>query len=71
MNKMSDKELDIILENDKEWRRHILKKISSIEDDQQDMLVTMTTLKVRFGLISGVFGTIAGTIAGFIADKIP
>jgi hypothetical protein len=59
---MTEKELDRILGNDKEWRKFLLQKIEAIEKEQRDMLITLTTLKIKLGFISAVFGLLGGYI---------
>lgn len=59
---MTEKELDRILGNDKEWRKYLLTKMEAIEKEQREMIITLTTLKVKLGFISAVFGLIGGYI---------
>lgn len=59
---MTEKELDRILGNDKEWRKFLLQKMDAIEKEQREMIITMTTLKVKLGFISAIFGLVGGYI---------
>jgi len=59
---MTEKELDRILGNDKEWRKFLLQKMEAIEKEQREMVITMTTLKVKLGFISAIFGLVGGYI---------
>ena len=59
---MTEKELDRILGNDKEWRKFLLQKMDAIEKEQREMVITMTTLKVKLGFISAIFGLVGGYI---------
>lgn len=59
---MTEKEIDRILGNDKEWRKFLLQKIEAIEKEQREMIITMTTLKVKLGFISAIFGLVGGYI---------
>lgn len=59
---MTEKELDRILGNDKEWRKYLLMKMEAIEKEQREMIITLTTLKVKLGFISAVFGLLGGYI---------
>jgi hypothetical protein len=59
---MTEKELDRILGNDKEWRKFLLQKMEAIEKEQREMIITMTTLKVKLGFISAIFGLVGGYI---------
>ena len=61
-----DKEL---LENEKEWRRFLAKEVAEIKKNQNDMMVTITTLKIKVGAISSVFGAIGAIIVSFITKK--
>ena len=59
---MTEKELDRILGNDKEWRKFLLQKMEAIEKEQREIIITMTTLKVKLGFISAIFGIVGGYI---------
>lgn len=59
---MTEKELERILGNDKEWRKYLLSKMEAIEKEQREMIITLTTLKVKLGFISAVFGLLGGYI---------
>ena len=59
---MTEKELDRILGNDKEWRKFLLQKMDAIEKEQREIIITMTTLKVKLGFISAIFGLVGGYI---------
>ena len=65
MEIMSDKELNRIVSNDKEWRRYIIKKLDKIEDEQQKQAIKVNTLEVKASL----FGIIFGFISGFFGSK--
>lgn len=67
---MSKERIDQVVTNEKEWRELILSKIDKIEDGQVTMLVTITTLKVKFGLIGSAFGFIGGAVVSIIAALI-
>jgi hypothetical protein len=59
---MTEKELDRILGNDKEWRKFLLSKMEVIEKEQREIIISLTTLKVKLGFISAVFGILGGYI---------
>lgn len=59
---MQEKEIDRVLSNDKEWRRYLLEELKEIKKEQREMVITMTTLKVKLGIISAVFGILGGYI---------
>jgi hypothetical protein len=50
--------------------RHLKRLLAEVKKNQTDILVTVTTLKVKFGLIGAVFGSIAGGIATLIIDVL-
>lgn len=64
---MSEDKLEQIVTNEKEWRKLLYKKIESMEEDQKqfkkDYFITITTLKVKHGILSAFFGVIGGSIA--------
>jgi hypothetical protein len=57
------------LENEREWRRYLTKQIDEIQQNQNMMLVTMTTLKIKIGAISSVFGAIGAIVVSFVSKK--
>lgn len=60
---MSEENFKMLLDNEKEWRSHILERLDRIEKKQDLISETATTLKVKVGLISTIFGAIgAGVI---------
>lgn len=67
---MSKDRIDQVVSNDKEWRELILTKIDKIETSQVNMLVTITTLKVKFGIIGSAFGFIGGAVVSLITAVI-
>jgi hypothetical protein len=58
------------MNNDQEWRSHILKKLDKLEDNQSELLVIATTLKVKISLFASGFGAVAGLAASFIMKKL-
>lgn len=66
---MNEDRISVIANNEKEWRKHILRELSEVKKSQSDMLITVTTLKIKFGMIGGVFGTIGGFL-GTILIKV-
>lgn len=55
------------LENEKEWRRFLMSEIAEIKKSQQETLVTITTLKLKIGAISMVFGGISSIIYQYLS----
>lgn len=73
---MSDEKLNQIIENEKEWRRALFKKVESIETELHDFKVEQakitTTLKVKIGFFGAAFGFIGGlvpTLLSFFQSK--
>ena len=74
---MSDDTLEAIVKNETEWRKTLWTKVDTIEKSQnkfqKEMLVSVTILKIKYGIISLIFGTLGGGIAVismFILKKI-
>lgn len=67
---ISQREMDLIVRNEAKWREFMIRKIEKIEKDQTDMVVTMTTLKLKIGFISGIFGAVAGFVGTLLTKKL-
>lgn len=67
---MERRDIEGLIHNESEWRRFILAELAEVKKNQTDLLVTVTTLKVKFGLIGAVFGSIAGGVATLIIDVL-
>ena len=65
---MERKEVEHLVNNEAEWRRYIMAELSDLKKNQTELLITVTTLKVKFGLIGAVFGSMAGKVATLIVD---
>lgn len=65
----NEKDINLIISNEKEWRKHTLEEMRELRKTQQELLITVSTLKVKVGLISGIFGTIAGALATMFSKK--
>lgn len=59
---MDNDKLEIIVENEREWRKHIYNRLEAIENKQDKLSDTATTLKVKVGLISTIFGAIGAGV---------
>lgn len=57
---MDNEALEEILSNEKEWRRHIVKKVDGIEKAQIMVRTDIAGLKIK----SGFWGIIGGLLAG-------
>ena len=58
------------MDNEKEWREHILKKLDKMEDKQEQLLILATTLKIKVGLLSSAFGFLSGILSNFFHGKL-
>lgn len=58
------------MDNEQEWRAHILKKLDKLEDNQSELLVIATTLKVKIGAFASGLGAVAGILASFVMKKL-
>jgi hypothetical protein len=67
---MNESDLNIVIDNDREWRKYILKKMEKIEEDQQSMLVTMTTLKLKYGVIATIFGGLSSAAVTYAMSRM-
>jgi hypothetical protein len=56
-----------VSENDREWRQLLLSEIKSLRQEQKDILVALTTVKIKIGLLSSFFGSISGVVTAIIA----
>lgn len=63
---MSERDRELVIDNDREWRKFMLNQIETIRESQTSMLITVTTLKVKFGLIGGFFGFLGGSLGALI-----
>lgn len=60
---MSDEKLEQIVTNEKEWRKYLFKKVEKIEEAQDQMNITITTLKIKYGFMASFFGVVGGFLA--------
>lgn len=67
---MERREVEHLVNNESEWRRFILCELAEVKKNQTELLVTVTTLKVKFGMIGAVFGSLAGAIASLVIDIV-
>ena len=61
-----DVKLELILTNEKEWRRHILSELSDIKKIQMQDTLKINTIELKLSAI----GFIAGGIGSFIYKLI-
>lgn len=67
---MERREVEHLVNNESEWRRFILSELAEVKKNQTELLVTVTTLKVKFGMIGAVFGSLAGAVASLVIDIV-
>lgn len=74
---MSEKEINRIVSNDKEWRKHIFHEMRDIRKDQkeqsekqQEIALEMNTLKVKVAFFGGISGTVFGAITAWVMSRI-
>jgi len=70
-------DFDVIIENEKEWRRHLISEIRDIKLDMGDMnvnqnslMTSMEHLKFKVALISGSISIAASVFAAFVYKKL-
>jgi hypothetical protein len=74
---MTEKEINRIVSNEKEWRKLILseirtvkKEVADVSKSQNNMALEMNTLKVKVAIFGSAFGGAAGIIAAWIIGKL-
>lgn len=70
MPPISDRELDRIVSHEKEWRKHVLREMEQIKKDQLNLMITVTTLKLKMGIITGSVGIVFGFVGAIIQKKL-
>jgi hypothetical protein len=77
MESMPDKEINRIVSNDREWRKHIFYEMRDLRKEQKDMgekqqtlAIEMNTLKVKVAIFASAFGTIFGAAAAWFVGSI-
>jgi hypothetical protein len=63
---MSDRELDLVVDNEKEWRTYILKELRDMRKEQSAMSAIVTGLRVKVALFGSVFGFITGVFGSVL-----
>lgn len=67
---MNENDLNFIVENDREWRKHIFRKLESTENKVDDIDKRVVRLEVRNAFFGSVFGSVFGFIFGIIGAYI-
>jgi len=60
---MEKKDIEIIIENEREWRKHTLESLVEIRDSLQSQNSRIRNLEVWRGYVIGISTIIAGIIA--------
>ena len=55
--------IEKLLENEKEWRRYMLKKVDRIDSG-------LNALKVKVGVISATIGMASGLVSSYVLKKL-
>lgn len=63
---MVDKEVDKLLENEREWRRYMIREMRDLKTEVHQLRILTTTLKVKYGLVATIFGFIGGFLGPLI-----
>lgn len=79
MSNMSESQVTALIENEKEWRRHLVSEISSIKEEQKKITeevhstkTSITILNGKMGLVAALFSLIGsgiGAVAGVVVDR--
>jgi hypothetical protein len=63
-----DVDVELIIQNEQEWRRYLMSKIDNIESRLSALELLGATLKIKMGMISMAFGAIgSGAFQAFLA----
>jgi len=66
---MSPDKMEMLINNDREWRTHILTKLDKLEQNQIQQGLFINTLKVKVTIFGMVFGVI-GSMGYALIDSI-
>ena len=55
---------------EKEWRQNLMQEIHIIKKEQREILVAVTTLKVKIGIVGGFFGMLSGLVTALITSAV-
>jgi len=66
---MSPDKMEILINNDREWRTHILTKLDKLEENQIQQGLFINTLKIKVALFGMAFGFL-GSVGYTFLNKI-
>lgn len=62
---MNEKELTILVNNEKEWRKELWKKLEKLEEAQNTTDNRVLKLELKNAFFGGFFGIIGGALINF------
>ena len=67
---MAPDKMEMLINSDKEWRKHILGKLDKIEERIAHQELNLGVLKVKVAVFGSLFGAIWGIISGYIVTHL-
>ena len=67
---MAPDKMEMLINSDKEWRKHILGKLDKREDRLAHQDVVLNVLKVKVAIFGSLFGAIWGIISGYLMTHL-
>lgn len=67
---MDKDKLELIVENEKEWRKHILTKVERIESRQLEINEKVSGLRNKFKLLTIIIGATSGSLGAYLKNKL-
>lgn len=68
--KMSKDEVQMLADNEKEWRSYILTSINKIQDDVTTIKLDLARREARSRIISSILGAICGLIVSIASTVL-
>jgi len=65
-----DEKCILVLNSEKEWRIFLIAEIAEIKKNQTKMIEDLSGLKIKVGVISGIFGIVSGLISSIVHKKM-
>jgi hypothetical protein len=66
MERLVERDVKALLENEQEWRRYMIKEMDSLKREVHELRILTTTLKVKYGMIATTFGIIGGFVGSLL-----
>ncbi len=67
--RMNEQELSVAVQNEKEWRKLIFRKLENVEESQIKTEKRVMKLELKNAFFGSMFGFIAGIIATYVKTK--